>query len=508
MLYNEVEFGKTQKVHIVWFKRDFRVADHLPLWCASEVSFSSDYAVLPLYTFEPAMWHLSDASLRQWRFVQDSLHSLDLQLQRRQAQLHFFIGEITDVLSYIASQCQVVGIWSHQETGNLWTFERDKNVAKWCQSNSVEWHEYPQHAVVRGRLNRDHYQSLMDDFFHGPVLSAPSQINQCAPQRHSDWSQIQLPKWGDDQWIEGERIQAGGREEGVGLLKSFFEHRYERYLQSISKPEPSQQYSSRISPHLAWGTLSVKEVMQAAQRQPKSRGISAFVSRVHWQSHFMQKLETQPSIETHSLLPACDELRPWNEQAQAHLNAWALGQTGVPIIDACMRCLRHTGWLTFRMRAMVVSFATYQLWIPWQQVAPVLARLFTDYEPGIHYSQIQMQSGVTGINQIRIYNPIKQGMDHDPHGHFIKRWCPELRAVSSTWIHQPWLNEALNRPAPIVDIEQSAKLAKEQVFGMRKKTENKALAKQIYQKHGSRKRPTRRRKPKSSNDDSQMGLFE
>jgi len=118
-----------------------------------------------------------------------------------------------------------------------------------------------------------------------------------------------------------------------------------------------------------------------------------------------------------------------------HLKAWQTGQTGIPMVDANMRCLIATGYINFRMRAMLVSVATLHLWLEWKPVATWMAKHFLDFEPGIHFPQIQMQAGITGINTVRMYNPIKQGLDHDPEGEFIKKWIPELRKVDTMYIH-------------------------------------------------------------------------
>jgi deoxyribodipyrimidine photo-lyase len=138
-----------------------------------------------------------------------------------------------------------------------------------------------------------------------------------------------------------------------------------------------------------------------------------------------------------------------------------------------------------------------------------LARQFTDYEPGIHWPQTQMQSGTTGINAIRIYNPLKQGRDHDPHGTFIRRWCPELAAVPLRWLHAPWTMPALeqaaagcvigrNYPAPLVDHVASARQAGEMVSAVRRRHDFADAADAIQARHGSRRSglpPTRRMRP-------------
>lgn len=186
------------------------------------------------------------------------------------------------------------------------------------------------------------------------------------------------------------------------------------------------------------------------------------------------------------------------EQAQRNLVAWQQGNTGIPMVDACMRCLHATGYINFRMRAMLVSFLTHHLAIDWRWGVEHLARLFLDFEPGIHYAQFQMQAGVTGINTIRLYNPIKQGQEKDPEGAFISRWCPELAKLPVNFIHQPWQLTAMEQqlydfsmgkdyPEPIVDVNEAAKTARERLWSWRKKPAVRAHKKQILSRHAAPK---------------------
>jgi deoxyribodipyrimidine photo-lyase len=260
----------------------------------------------------------------------------------------------------------------------------------------------------------------------------------------------------------------------------------------------------------------MKEVLQAAEGRlqslaadPEWRGsLISFTGRLRWHCHFMQKLESEPAIEFRSFHSAYEGMR---EHDPVTLAAWSEGRTGWPFVDACMRMLQATGWLNFRTRAMLMSVASYQLWLDWRPTGLHLARLFTDYEPGIHWPQAQMQSGTTGINTIRIYNPVKQGLDQDPDGSFIRRWCPELAHVPLPWLHAPWTMPALEQaeagcligrhyPAPIVDHVAAARHAREAVWAVRRDRGFAARADDIQARHGSRRsglpqprQPARRR---------------
>jgi deoxyribodipyrimidine photo-lyase len=213
----------------------------------------------------------------------------------------------------------------------------------------------------------------------------------------------------------------------------------------------------------------------------------------------MQKLESEPRIEVENLHPAFDTLRPASLDHHA-LQAWSNGETGLPFVDACMRALRTTGWMNFRMRAMLISLATCHLWLDWRRPGEHLARCFTDYEPGIHWPQVQMQSGTTGVNAVRIYNPVKQGYDHDANGVFVRRWIPELRDVPTQCVHEPWKWEHADRvldrdyPFPIIDHLASAKAARSKIWAVKKQPGFREAADKIQLQHGSRRRPSRQKK--------------
>ncbi|MFM7740033.1 MAG: FAD-binding domain-containing protein, partial [Planctomycetota bacterium] len=189
------------------------------------------------------------------------------------------------------------------------------------------------------------------------------------------------------------------------------------------------------------------------------------------------------------------------------------------LVDACMRALQQTRWINFRMRAMLMSFSSYDLWLHWRQPALHLARMFLDYEPGIHYPQSQMQSGVTGINTIRVYSPTKQAQDQDPQGEFIRRYIPELAACPTAFVHQPWLMSRddqqrfgcwLGRdyPLPLVDHQVAAKSAQQRIYAIRRSASAVTEAATVLKKHGSRKRRDPSPKVKRNNQNLLPGFDE
>jgi deoxyribodipyrimidine photo-lyase len=496
------------KVRIVWFKKDLRLADHRPLLRACERG-----QVIPLFLFEPSILSAPDTDAIHIQFQRESLADLRTQIQERGGNLLIRVGEAVEVFQDLSRKYEIEEICAHEETGNAITFARDLAVHQWCRANRISFTEWPTNGVVRRLRSRDGWARNWEQRMAEPVALIPDRID--TPLIDS----TPIPTLKELGFYSVRTVeQRGGELAAQCVLDDFLYRRGVRFLGGISSPITAFEAGSRLSPYLAFGNLSSRQVVQATRARiaqldpndPKTtrwkRSLRGFDERLHWRCHFVQKLESEPAIENHNFVRALDGLREDSIDPRL-LQAWCTGRTGYPMIDACMRCLQETGWLNFRMRAMLASVAAYQLWLHWKPTALFTARAWLDYEPGIHYSQFQMQSGTTGINTLRIYNPIKQSQDHDPDGEFLRRWVPELAGVSATWIHTPWLMPdelqvssgvriGRDYPPPVVDHLAAVAEAKRKIAAHRaSRADYWSEVRGVTEKHGSRRRPMERPKP-------------
>jgi len=419
-----------------------------------------------------------------------------------------------DVLERLREHVNIVGIYSHQETGEYLTYQRDIAVSHWAAKQGILWYEFRQFGVIRRLKTRNIWAASWKAQMSEPITPTPQKITSIDPTlvlESSDLFTHSLPSNTVYKNITDRPLrQTGGEALAHELLESFLATRGKFYSKHMSSPGTADVSCSRLSPYITYGCISLKQVYQRVQYERQhvdaihgsqakqwARSLKSFEKRLYWHCHFMQKLEDQPSIEWAAMHPMYEGVRDTDAAAIERFNSFKRAETGVPIIDSCLRYLFAGGWINFRMRAMLMSFATYQLWIPWQWAGQFLAREFIDFESGIHYYQSQMQSGETGINPLRIYSPLKQSKDQDPDGAFIKRWCPELETLPLPYLHAPETLPPLlaidsgfvlgeHYPAPIINLKERYDAAKDRLYTLRKDPEHQRHCETILRKHVAR----------------------
>ena len=496
-------------VQLVWFKRDLRVEDHRPLTEAARRG-----PVLGLYVYEPELHGSEEFTAAHLVFLNESLRSLERALRESGANLVLRRGRVAEVLHALRQETSFTALWSHEETGSDRTYQRDREVAAWCREQGIPWHEFRQDGVVRRLASRNGWSRHWEEFMHQPVCPQPG-LRGVAGVRSDG---VLGPKDLGMPPSDKPEAQKGGQEEAHRTLESFLTTRGVNYRAAMSSPVTGWSACSRISPYLAFGCISLRTVVgKLEERRRELRAseaagevvarrwfgsLQSFGSRLRWHCHFMQKLEDEPRIEFGNFVRAYDGLREEfasSPEGRRRFAAWKEGVTGYPMVDACIRCVKATGWLNFRMRAMLASFSAYHLWLHWREPAVWLGSHFLDFEAGIHFSQFQMQSGTSGINTVRIYSPAKQAIEQDPDGEFIRRWVPELRDVPVSWISRPeQMPEELqgrcgcvigrDYPAPIVEHTVAVKEARARIAAVRRQTVTRTEAKAVFVRHGSRKK--------------------
>lgn len=484
---------------IWWLKKDFRLADNPALTQA----LAEGQEVLPLFIIEPSALDSPETSARHLHSWLDAVRELRRRIRKAGGELCVLHGEVLDLLPEVQKRAPFSTLISHQEIGIERTFARDRAVQAWCRENNITWHQPRQTGVFRALEDRDERAKRWQKWTNAGPLPEPAAADLARLQvpdkvmvlRSRENRRLLTPKHS--------RLQPVSESAAAKTLATFLQQRSKGYSTGISSPNTAFFNGSRLSVHLAWGTITGRHVYQAVQDRlaelklsddPDAgkwrRSLSSYLARLNWRDHFIQRLESEPRMEFQSLNVAYDDL-PFDKSDKT-IAAWQNGATGFPLVDASIRCAQATGFMNFRMRCMMTSLACHGLQMDWRDLDYTMARWWTDYEPGIHLSQLQMQAGVVGINTLRTYNPAKQIADHDPDAKFVKRWLPELKNNTPQEIIDHQEKPLATYLAPIVNRQESTAQMRSNYYRIKAQPRTKELAEAVYQKHGSRKRPPRK----------------
>jgi len=537
---------------LYWLKRDFRLADNPALTAALN---DHDEVVL-CFILEPTAIAAPETSELHLHAQCDAFNGLSLHLRSRlksapgedvvPAQpVGFSRREVIETLELLHEAAPFTHLVSHEETGGKRTYDRDKAVAKWCKARKISWVEYVQTGVFRGPLNRDTRHKNWKDFYDAAALPVPESVTKIhMPQAYKALlatptnpkpkqklpASLPADPWQHRPELFGENAPGPLRPEQFGFplsaeqyryvqpvneaaagvcLQSFLNERALDYSKGMSSPNSAFYRCSRLSVHLAWGTLSGRLAYQTVSNRIEQlkestaenagtwrKNLRSFLSRLHWRDHFTQRLETEVEMEQRPLNPNFWDLDLENDPVK--FDAWITGRTGFALVDACIRCMAVTGYINFRMRAMLTSTAAHMLHLDYRTIDKPMARLYTDYAPGIHLAQLQMQAGMVGINTLRTYSPEKQIVDQDPECAFIHRWVPELREYSAEEIIGRDLTRELgNYPAAIVDRTTRVKAYRKIIGDLKFQPGGREVTEKVFAKHGSRRGPRKAGKKKA-----------
>ena len=548
---------------LYWLKRDFRLADNPALTRA----LAEHATVLPLFILEPSALRAPETSELHIHAQCDAFNGLHTAVAAAGGELGFAYAEVVELLGRLHTAQPFDRLYSHQETGVNRTYERDLAVAAWCEDHGVTWTEVLQTGVYRGKVDRDKRHRDWTKFYNAPPAPrvAPADVSRlrvalpyreilaeyappfpsnpiapaAAPVLMYATSGPPTDIFYPHPTLLGERasgplhptcfgtplnpeqeryVQPVNEGAAEVTLNSFINERGFDYSKGMSSPNQAFYRCSRLSVHLAWGTISGRQVYQSVGRRMEelkeladrldkksteakraktwASNLRSFRSRLHWRDHFTQRLETEVEMEHRPLNPNFWELEL--ENSDELYTAWITGTTGYPMVDACIRCMHTTGYVNFRMRAMLTSVAAHMLHLDFRRIDKPMARIYTDYEPGIHLAQLQMQAGMVGINTLRTYSPEKQFTDHDPEAAFVHRWVPELRDYPAKEIAKRDLTQPLGTyPAAVVERTPRIRAYKKLIGDLKYREGGREINERVFQKHGSRRGPRRQKAVKT-----------
>jgi deoxyribodipyrimidine photo-lyase len=462
---------------LVWFRADLRVADNTALHRASLDAAALGGATIGVFFICPDQWRRHAMAGIRADFILRHLHELSIELAKLNIPLLIQtvpkFARIASPLTALAAKHSCRAIYWNKEY-EINEVRRDAAVAEACAHAGFQAHSFTDQVLAEPgdiRTGAGNFYTVFTPFkrslykhleVHGPTPPLPRPRKQTRSPVHS--SPIPAIKGFSPHVPDASTLWPAGEKNAMKRLEAFVDD----YLQSYQSDRnvPGLDATSTLSPYLAVGAISVRQCLAAALAQNGGRldgprpGPTTWISELAWRDFYRHVMIGFPRVCMGRAFKPETERIKWNRN-DSHFRAWCEGRTGVPIVDAGMRQLAATGWVHNRVRMIVAMFLTKDLFIDWRAGERFFMEHLIDGDLGSNNGgwQWSASTGTDAAPYFRIFNPFSQSRTCDPSGDYIRRWVPELRALSGGPkgpIHDPSVLPApahakLHYPKPIVD---------------------------------------------------------
>ncbi|MFF7016834.1 MULTISPECIES: deoxyribodipyrimidine photo-lyase [Streptomyces] len=437
-------------VAVVLFTSDLRLHDNPVLRSALR---DAD-RVVPLFVRDDAVHRTGFDAPNRLAFLADCLADLDDGLRRRGGRLVVRTGSVAEEVRRLVEETGAGAV--HLAAGVSGYAARREEQLRTALADTgcdLRIHDAVVTALAPGRVvptGKDHFAVFTPYFRRWEAagvrgtLTAPRTVQLPDGELSSDPLPIR-----DDVKDVSPGLAQGGEQAGRKLVTSWLNGDLADYADGHD--DLAGDATSRLSPHLHFGTVSAAELATRAQEKGGPGG-EAFVRQLAWRDFHHQVLAARHDASWSDYRPRHDSWRSDEDE----ITAWKTGQTGYPVVDAAMRQLAHEGWMHNRGRLLAASFLTKTLYVDWRVGARHFLELLVDGDIANNQLNWQWVAGTgTDTRPNRVLNPVTQAKRYDPHGDYVRRWVPELAEVKGSAIHEPWKVEGLDYPEPVVDLGEA-----------------------------------------------------
>jgi len=425
---------------IVWIRRSMRKYDNKALAKASQESDG----IIPFYVVDDEYFKSQELGYPRVRFWRESLKELKQSFPNDQ-RLVVRKGKPIEQLEKLIDETDADKLYFNRDY-TPYARERDSKARKL----DVEVETFKDIVMFEKKeiLTNDGdpysvYSYYRDKWFKRDK-DRPSEPEDFQTPRLESEDIPSLSELGFEKPEGMEWAWKAGREAGKQKLEDFKDH---IWSYGDTRDLAAKDTTSRLSPHLKFGTVSIREAFWMAERlkarnpDRDTSGIETWQEELAWRDFYMQMLWNHPETVDEPFLKKYSSLE-WKsrEEMEERWNRWKNGKTGYPFVDAGMRQLKRTGWMHNRLRMVVTSFACKDLWLDWRDVHDYFSRMFVDAEIASMIGGIQWaySIGTDAQPYFRVFNPVSQGERYDEKGEYVQEWVPELKDLPDQYIHKPW----------------------------------------------------------------------